>query len=169
MQEILKKKLLDVVNHIDEDSQDMLMLLFKSNLITPDDTVEQALIKIDDSGDEYYEGIMDNVMGAIVGNSNNSMPNVTIISNNDEAAHGPRGSLGKFGFVVNEETTPPPPPTGISLQESINIADEEDADELNFLVVKHFMKPSADVTDLVIKLNTLINPQMGNKTIPPKL
>lgn len=162
MQDILNKKLLDVINHIDEDSQDMLFLLFKSNLISPDDTVEQALIKIDNSGDEYYEGIMDTVMNSIVGSENNSMPNVTIITNDDDAAHGPRGSLGKFGFVVNEETTPPPPPTGISIQELIDIADEEDADGLNFLVVKHFMKPSADVTDLVIKLNTLLNPQMGN-------
>lgn len=160
MNNYLNKSLADCMKTLGEDHQDMLMMMFKDGVVLPDDTVEQALIKIDDSGDEYYEGIMDHLMHGIASGSE-STPNVTVITNDEEAPHGPRGSLGKFGFLVNEEITPAPSSTGISLQELMDSADEEDATEIGWLVTKHFMKPSADVTELVIKLNTLLNPKMG--------
>ena len=162
MEEILNTPLFNVMDNIDDDAQDMLMVLFQSKIITPSDTVEQALVKIDASGDEYLEGIMDHVMGSIVGNDSNDMPGVTVITIEEEAPHGERGSLGTFGGFIPEETNPAPEVMGISLQDLMDCGSEEDATELEWIVSRHFMKPSSDVTELIMKLNTIANPMMDS-------
>lgn len=152
----LNKMLIDVMNDLSTDHQDMLMTLLHSGVIVPGDSVEKALIKIDRSGNEYFSDVMDDIMGDIVGRQHD-MPEVTIVSRDEPAAH---GSLDVFGLYKPQEVSNAPEMTGTSLQELMDSADEEDAVELEWLISKHFMKPSSDVTELTIKLNTLLNPQM---------
>jgi len=153
----LNQMLIDIINHLGDTHQDMLMTLFQSGVIAPSDTIEQALTKIDNVGNDYFEDLMDNIMQGIAGSTNNVMPNVTVITRDEPAAY---GSLDVLGMYKPEEVTPAPDMMGISLQELMDSANEEDAVEVEWLVSKHFMKPSADVTELLIKLNTLLNPQM---------
>jgi hypothetical protein len=154
----LNEMLVDVMHRLSEDRQDMLSMLFQTGIIVPSDTVEKALIKIDERGDDYHVNIMDDIMGEIA-NNDTSMPDVTIIDNDTPS---PYSGQPMFTHVKQEDTTPTPEPMGISIQDLMDSASEEDAVEMDYLTAKHFMGPSADVTDLIIKLNTLLNPQMDS-------
>lgn len=154
----LNEMVVDIINRLSDDRQDMLSVLFQSGIISPSDTLEKALINIDERGDDYHVNIMDDIMAEIA-TKDTSIPDATIIDNDTPS---PYKGQPMFAHVKKEDTNTAPESMGISIQDLMDCASEEDTVEMDYLIAKHFMGPSADVTDLIVKLNTLSNPQMDN-------
>ncbi len=157
----LDKSIFDEMKYLSENSQDILMSLITKGIINSDDTIHTMLEKVDSISDDYLINIIDSVMKEISTRENQFKP-AQVVTNNDNALHGKRGDLGHFGFYVGQDTNPMPENLGITLQELINIADNDDKIELDYIISRHFMKPSSDVNELMVKLNTILNPQIGN-------
>lgn len=161
MTDLLNKQIFDIMSNLSEMSQDMLIQLFHSGIIKPNDTIEQALIKIDENGNEHQEMLIDRVMYDIADSRQNRPKEADVVTLNDPAKF---GQLKTLGFYKEQETAPSPADNpefyGITIHKLLKIANPEEAEEIEWLTTKYMMNMEDDISDLLRKCHTNANPKM---------
>lgn len=161
MTDLLNKEIFDIMSNLSENGQDMLIQLFHSGIILPNDTIERALIKVDENGNEQQEMLIDRVMHEIADSKKSEAKQADVVTLNDPAKF---GQLQTLGFFQEQEKTVSPADnpefSGVTIHKLLKVANPEEAEEIEWLATKYMMNMEDDVSDLLRKCHTIANPKM---------